>query len=59
MEVSYPTNEHGWLTDGDSNMMFLWFDGDCMPKVLIDNYGLSESEKSDNNYEKDFVIIAK
>ena len=59
MEVSYPTNEHGWLTDGDSNMMLLWFDGDCMPKVLIDNYGLSESEKSDNNYEKDFVIIAK
>ena len=35
--VSHPTNEHEYLTDDDSNMMPLRFDGDCMPKVLIDN----------------------
>ena len=35
MLVSHPTHEHGWLTDGDSNMMPLWFDGGCLPKVLM------------------------
>ena len=41
--------------------MPLSFDGDCMPKVLIDNDDLSNSEESDNDYvyEKDFVINAK
>ena len=58
-EVLHPTNEHECLTDDDSNMMPLWFDGDCMPKVLIDNDDLSNEEKSYNNYEEDFVINAK
>ena len=30
-----------------------------MPKVLIDNDDLSDSEKSYNDYEKDFVINVK
>ena len=59
MEVSHPTNEHECLTDDDSNMMPLWFDGDCMPKVLIDNADLPDSVKSYNDYEEDFVINAK
>ena len=49
IEVSHPTNEHGWLTDGESNMMPLWLDGDSMPKMLIDNDDLSNSEESDND----------
>ena len=36
-EVLHPANEHECLADDDSNMMPLWFDGDSMPKVLIDN----------------------
>ena len=40
-EVSHPTNEHECLTDDDSNIMPLWFDGDCMPKALFDNDELS------------------
>ena len=36
MEVSHPAKEHECLTDDESNMMPLWFDEDCMPKVLID-----------------------
>ena len=36
--------------------MPLWFDGDCMPKVLIDNEDLSDSEKSYNDYEEDFRL---
>ena len=40
-EVSHPTNEHDCLTDDDSKMIPLWFDGDCMPKMLIDNDDLS------------------
>ena len=47
------------MTDGDINMMPLWFDGDCMLKVLIENDDLSDSEESDNDYETDFVINAK
>ena len=43
IEVSHPTDEHGWMTDGDSNMTSLWFDGNCMTKVLIDNDDLSDS----------------
>ena len=40
-EVLHPTNELECLTDDDSNMMPLWFDEDCMPKVLMDNDDLS------------------
>ena len=40
-EFSHPTNEHECLTHADSNMMPLWFDVDCMQKVLIDNDDLS------------------
>ena len=59
MEVSHPTNEHECLTDYNSNMKHLWFDGDCMPKVLIDNDDLPNSDKSYNDYEENFVINAK
>ena len=47
-----PTNDHGWLTDGDSNMMPLWFDGDCMPNLSIDKDDLPDSEEFDNDYER-------
>ena len=53
---SHPTNEHECLTDDDSNMMPLWFDGHCMPKVLFYNDDLT---KFFNDYEEDFVINAK
>ena len=33
-----------------------WFDGDCMPKVLVDIDDLPDFEESDYDYEKDFVI---
>ena len=46
IEVSHPTNEHEFLTDYDSNMMSLWFNGDCMPNVLIDNDDLSDSDNT-------------
>ena len=39
--VSHPANEHECLTDDDGNMKPLWFDGDCMSNVLIDNDDLS------------------
>ena len=35
--------------------MPLWFDGNCMPKVLIDNDDLSDSEKSYSEYEEDVI----
>ena len=57
MEVSHHTNEHEFLTYYDSNMMPLWFDGDCVPKVLIDNDGLSDSEKSSNDYEETLWLM--
>ena len=57
--VSHPTNERKFLTDYDSNMMPLWFSGDCMPKVLIDNNDLSDSDKYYNDYVDDFVINAE
>ena len=41
MIVSNPTNEHGLLTNADSNMMPLWLDRDCMPNVLTDDDDLS------------------
>ena len=59
IEVSHPTHEHEFLTNYGSNLMPLWFGGDCMPKVLIDNDDLSDSKKFYNDYEEDFVINAK
>ena len=58
-EDSHPANEHGCLKDDDSNMMPLWFYGDCMTKVLIDNDILSNYEKSYYDYEENFVINVK
>ena len=54
MEVSKPTNGHVWLTDGDSSIVTPWFERDCMPKVLIDEDDLSDSEESDNDNKDDF-----
>ena len=34
-------------------MMPLWFAGDCLPKVLIDNEDLSNVEKSDDDDDDD------
>ena len=59
MKVSDPSSEHKCLTDDESNMMPLWFSGDCLTKVLIDNDNLFDSEKSYNYYEEEFVIKAK
>ena len=39
--------------------MPLSFDGDCVPKVLIDNADRSDSEEFHNDNEKDFAINAK
>ena len=36
-----------------------WFDENCMPKVLIDDDNLSDSEESGDNYEDDFAINEK
>ena len=58
MYVLHPTNVV-CLTYYDSNMMPIWFDGDGMPKMLIDNDDLSDSEKSYNDYEEGFVVNAK
>ena len=59
MEVSHPTNEHGWLTDGDSDMMPLWSAGNCMRKVLIDNDSLTDFKESDDDYGEDFAFYEK
>ena len=40
-------------------MVPLWFNGDCMPKLLIDNDDLFNSEESYNDYEEGFAINVK
>ena len=57
MEVPKPTDGHGWLMDGDSNMVPLWFDGDCVPEFLIDDDDLADSEESDNDYDDDDIAM--
>ena len=59
IEVSKPTNGHVWLTDGDSSIVILWFDRDCLPKMLIDEDDLSDSDDSGDDYEDDFTINEK
>ena len=44
-----PTDGQGWHTDDDGSMMPIWFAGDCLPKVLIDNEDLSNVEESDDD----------
>ena len=36
-EVAKPTGGHRWLKDDYGNMVPYWFDGDCLPKLLIDD----------------------
>ena len=43
----------------DSSIVTLWFDRDCVPKVLIDDDDLSNSEGSDDDYADDFAINEK
>ena len=53
IESPKPTDEHGWHADDDSSMMPLWFAGDCLPKVLIDNEDLPNMEESDDDDDDD------
>ena len=53
MDVLKPLVGPEWLTDGYGNMMPLWFDGDCLPKLLIDD----DSEESDDDYEDDDIAM--
>ena len=39
--------------------MTLWFNNDCVPKVLIDDDDLSDSEESDDDYADNFAINEK
>ena len=43
--------------DGDSNMVPLWFDGDCVPEFLIEDDDLADSEESDNDYDDDDIAM--
>ena len=57
MEVQKPTNGHGWLMDGDGNIVPLWFDGDCLQKLLIDDDNVPDSDESDEDYEDDDIAM--
>ena len=37
--------------------MPLWFDTDCMPKLLIDDDDLSDSEEPDDDYEMTLQLM--
>ena len=51
-----PTNGHGWHAADDGAMMPLWFAGDCLPKVLIDNDDLPNVEESDDDDDDEIII---
>ena len=51
IEIPKPTDGHGWLMDGDGIMAPLWFGGDCLPKLMIEDDDLSDSEDSDDDNE--------
>ena len=56
MEIPSATDGHGWMKDG--NMMPVWFEGDCLPNILINDDDLPNNEESDNNdYEDDETAI--
>ena len=43
--------------DGDGKMVPLWFNGDCFPKLMIDDDDVSDSEESEDNYEDDDIVM--
>ena len=53
MEVPKPKDGHGWLMDGNGNIVPHWFDGDCLPKLLIDD----DDVPSDDDYEDDGITM--
>ena len=54
MEAPKPTDGHGWLMDVDCNKVPLWFDGDCLPELLIEDDDMSDS---DNDYDADDIAM--
>ena len=46
------------MKDGDGNMMPVWFEGDCLPNILINDDDLPTNEESANDdYEDDETAI--
>ena len=49
MEIPSATDGHGWMKDGDDNMMPVWFEGDRLPNILINDDVLPDNVESDDN----------
>ena len=41
------------MKDGDGNMMPVWFEGDYLPNILINDDDLPDNEESDNDDYED------
>ena len=43
--------------DGNDNMVPLWFDGDCLQKLLIENDDVHDSDESDDDNKDDDIAM--
>ena len=52
VDMPEPTDGHGW-THHEGNMVPLWFEGSCLPEILIDNDNLMDvDEDSDEDTDE-------
>ena len=53
IEIPSATDGHGWMKDGDNNVMPVGFEGDCLLNILINDDDLPDNEESDNDVHED------
>jgi hypothetical protein len=50
--MPHATDGHGWTTD-DSEMMPLWYEGNCLPSILVDDGSILDVDESDTEEQEE------
>ena len=53
IEVPRPTDGHGWTVNDVGQMMPVWYEGECLPNILVDDESFLDVDESDDEYEDD------
>ena len=53
IEVLRPTDGHSWTVNDVGHMMPVWYEGECLPNILVDDKSFLDVDESDDEYEDD------
>ncbi len=52
VQIPNAGDEHGWTLDDDGEMVPLWYEGNCLANILIENGRILDEEESDNEEQE-------